>query len=188
MRRTVLLVLIFLALGAGAAHAQEVQPGARVRVTVPSLNPRLPLVGTVASVDGETLVLREDGRADGATTIPLDAIRRLEVSTGQRTVGAGRARGARVGAIAGFVLGFVGGFVVDAGQDIENADLGASAGTGLLVGAGGAAGGALLGGFLGGRAREMFIPVALPGAEAPRVSVSPARGGGTAVTVTLRFE
>lgn len=183
MRRVVLLLLAFLALGAGAAHAQEVQPGARVRVTVPSLSPRLPLVGTVVSIDGQALTLREDGRPEGATTLALDAIQRIEVSTGQRSVSASRARGVRVGALTGFLVGFLGGFVAQT-TDLADPDVAEAAQTGALVGLGGAAGGALLGGLLGGRSREMFEPATLPA----RVSVMPRRDGGTAVSVTLRFD
>lgn len=120
IRRIAFLAVALLALAA-PAFAQELQPGARVRVTAPVVRGSSRLVGTVASMDSARIVLRLDPdarqTARGDTiSIPLALVRQVEVSLG-RNAGRGRREGVRTGAITGVALGTALGLVLGSGSD-----------------------------------------------------------------------
>jgi hypothetical protein len=124
IRRIAFLAVALLALAAPAL-AQELQPGARVRVTAPIVRGSSRFVGTVASMDSGRIVLRldptvrQDARGD-TISIPLALVRRVEVSLG-RTTGRGRRDAARTGALAGVALGTALGMVLGSGSDQNGA-------------------------------------------------------------------
>jgi hypothetical protein len=110
MKRTcVRVLLVVLALSVGGpwqAIAQELAPGARVRVT---LIERAPLVGTLVALPPAGLEIRFPPDSTVRTILRPD-IERLEISDGTRSrVGRGAVRGALIvggiGALGGFLLG-----------------------------------------------------------------------------------
>jgi hypothetical protein len=147
------LPLPVFASGGGAT----MQPGARVRVTVSEAHERT-LVGTLESLKDEGLVLQVDGRP---LTIPVESIRRVEVSRGRRA----SARWTALGAVAGGTVGALGAGclankddygVLCAGQDDTKYLIG-----GLV---GGLAGGAL-GAWLGRDAKWDRVDLQRPGSS-----------------------
>ncbi len=84
------------ALGLSAQEPPSVQPGARVRVTAPSLSPR-DLIGVILEVDASTFLLEAEGYS-GPVRVPLDSMTGLQVSRGQLSR-------AGLGAWLGFWLG-----------------------------------------------------------------------------------
>lgn len=100
MRRLLSLFVLLLASSHNLAAQVEVvglQPGTRVRVSAPAVSAK-PMSGGVAFMDSDSIVLTQDG--DRRTTLPLSAVRRLEVSRG-RDRWAGAFRGAGIGGLAG---------------------------------------------------------------------------------------
>ncbi|MEJ7813164.1 MAG: hypothetical protein WKG32_22330 [Gemmatimonadaceae bacterium] len=95
-------------LAAQARTLPSLEPGARVRVTAPSLSRGL-RVGTVAGVRGDSLDLKVAGR-DTTVTVSASELTRLEVSRGQRRQGRkGMGMGLLIGAAGGAVLGYASG-------------------------------------------------------------------------------
>lgn len=91
-----------------AQRNAEVQPGSRVRLTVPLLGNigpqdtrvQPPAIGTLLAVDSASLTVRME--QDGMEmTIPFSAIRRLQVSRGPITLAEGRRNGLRKGVLVG---------------------------------------------------------------------------------------
>lgn len=98
---------------AGSAAAQQrtavvpVDSLARVRVTQSEAPSRVR--GTFVGADSQTVVVQSGvARYD----VPLEAIRKLEVSRGERSVEAGAWRGAQRGFLAGLVTGVLAGALV----------------------------------------------------------------------------
>lgn len=181
MKRLVLcLVTAALALPAVALHAQPgrlrpvplVEPGARVRVSVPRLNNMREIgnsgewqIGTVAALDtaSVTVVLESDG---SEYRIPMSSLRGIEVSRGTVAPGEGWKRDARVGALTGMAAGAtVFGISVlankayDGGPEctedcLSSGLLHPTAGhAAILIGGGGLIGG-MIGGLLGNTSRR----------------------------------
>jgi hypothetical protein len=195
MRRSTSLLLplaLLAALPAAAAAQQDTAPpdgweapGTRVRVTVPALS-RVPILGTVIEMDGERLVMTEEARPDGRLELPLEGIRRLEVSRGERSGRDAALRGARTGALMAFGAGLLAGALLDmeAGEigGTTQVDYVAALRAGALKGLIAAPAGAIVGVPLGSRSREIFED----SAARPWLGIAPAPGGGAAVSLTLR--
>jgi hypothetical protein len=143
-----------------------VPPGARVRVTAPSLVG--PLIANYLEMRGDTVVLVEDRAGQGLWSIPYSELRSLHLSTGQKRNNARYiVRGAGVGAAGGFVLGLAFAATVqpsDTGRKYKRITTG-----GFVAGAG-----ALIGAVVGSRFHaEAWSPINLP----RRLSLIPARHG-----------
>lgn len=104
-RSTFLFSLALLAASAGSAAAQQrtmvlpVDSLARVRVTQEADGR---LLGTFVAADARTLVV-QSGTA--RREVPLEEVRRLEVSRGERSVESGAWRGAKRGFLGGLIVG-----------------------------------------------------------------------------------
>jgi hypothetical protein len=150
--RTILLLVIAAALAlASSAAAQELAPGTRVRITAPIVRGDSRFVGTVTSTEGGRIRLRldpavrQDSRRD-TLSIPVNLIRRVEVSLGRGT-GGGRGQAARTGALAGLVAGVGLGMALGSGSGrdgVKNPWV-TSLWLGPALGAVGAGAGALVG-------------------------------------------
>jgi hypothetical protein len=193
MRRStsLLLTLTLLAAPAAAAAQQDTappggweEPGTRVRVTVPALS-RVPILGTVIEMDGAWLVMTEEARPDGRLELPLEGIRRLEVSRGERSGRDTALRGARTGALIAFGAGLLAGALLDMENQetssTEGVDYVAALRAGAVKGLIAAPAGAIVGVPLGSRSREIFED----SAARPWLGIAPATGGGAAVSLTL---
>lgn len=120
MKRLVLsLLTAALALPAITLHAQDgrllpvplVEPGMRVRASVPRLNNMREIgnsgewqVGTVTAVDTGSVTLRLE-RDGSEFRIPMSSLRGIEVSRGTVDPGVGWQRDARSGALVGMAAG-----------------------------------------------------------------------------------
>ena len=173
------VLVIALAAAADLAAQQDtlVVLGARVRVTAPTVAENR-LVGTVAAVDADTLVL---GVKHGTSSlaIPFASMTSLEVSRGKKSnVGKGLGIGFLAGAALGAVIGFA------AGDDPPgflafSSEQKAAAGAILGGLAGGVIGGVV--GATGPSERWETVPL-----DQIRVSLTP-RGGGLEVTAKFVF-
>jgi hypothetical protein len=193
MRRPVFVLLAALATRAPDLAAQPgpgLAPGRRVRVTAPAVDLKR-WEGTVASVRGDTLVLRPIVDAwtaryrypvDTAVRVSLDAVERLEV---RRSVRGRLWKGFGLGALGGAVLGAVVG--LSQGKDelcdgLGCIDKGAAAGALAVVGA---SVGGLVGLSIAAATAERWQPAPLDG---PRVGLGAARRGrGVALGLTMRY-
>lgn len=165
MRRTLLLAPLLLLGGELRAQsfAHWLEPGTRVRVTAPSLEPPR-LAGDVALLRPDTLVLARRGEQVRIANARIDLI---EVSLGQdRRRGAwhGTLLGGLVGAGLGATFGALGAHRFPTG-------VGASAAIGFF-------GGGLVGGGLGAGVGAVFAPERWQGyrIDHPPVSRSPSAG------------
>jgi hypothetical protein len=156
-------------LGCGSGDAQEspdtlaVAPGARVRVAAHLLSCQRAHVytGALALVYRDTVLVHLEHTAD-TLAVPLNAVRRFEVSAGGRSA----TRGARRGAAIGLLAGAVAGAIVPSVTCSEGEICRVRPATVLL----GAAGGAGLGAAIGlGRPAERWVRVPLPA----RIRLSP---------------
>jgi hypothetical protein len=169
--RAAVLLAALCASAAGAAHAQRqplqpvslIQPGARVRASVPQLNALREVgntggwqVGTVVAVDTGSLTLRLE--RDGTEfRIPMSSLRALQVSRGTVEAGEGWGKDARTGLLAGMAAGatvFGITVITHKAYDDHNCDPDCELSKGLLrPSAGNAAiligGGGVLGGLFG---------------------------------------
>ena len=202
------LIATLLAASASALHAQaeaptDLQPGARVRVAVPLRSEGRVItatrgwtVGTVQSIDGQSMVLRVQ-RPEGVMEeqIPFDVITSVEVSRGVASESdserRGRIRGAKLGAAVGagasaFIYlvtrddGVSSGFAespecTGACSIMEWTPLNAVRNVVVMGGLG-----ALLGGHIGKRAREVWERT-----PKPPLDLRSRADGGTAVSLTL---
>jgi uncharacterized protein YcfJ len=89
---------------AAADGPREVEPGARIRLTAPSVARKI-LVGTLIADDGESIVVRVGGRTE-RIVVPRDAVTRMEVQRLPSRRGKGAAVGLFTGALVGGVLGY----------------------------------------------------------------------------------
>lgn len=111
-RSTFLFYLALVAASAGSAAAQQrtmvlpVDSLARVRVTQEADGR---LLGTFVAADARTVVV-QSGTA--RHEVPLEEVRRLEVSRGERSVESGAWRGAKRGFLGGLVAGALAGALV----------------------------------------------------------------------------
>lgn len=153
-----LLALLTSVLPASEARAQRpdaapaaavvsllpVAPGTRVRLSGGELR----VTGVLVAWRDDTLLIHLDRTHEAQPVpLPLTAIRRLEVSRGQRTLGDRALRAAVPGLFLGAVAGgFAGHAITDRG-DCQDCEL---RGVGVLIGVPvGAGAGALLGGLVG---------------------------------------
>jgi hypothetical protein len=194
MRTRIILMAAAILLGAapasGAAQTfgsrppfPQFEPGTRVRVVVPEAQ-RTPVVGTVVEMDEEAITVRQD-RTEATWRFPLENVRRIDVSVGERTGGGAVGSSIQRGGFVGFGVGLLMGGAYHAAQNIEKeggGGLSDSLTTGLLAGVGGAAAGALLGGLMAPDSQEIFVDSAPP----QPFSIAPSRDGGLAVGVSLR--
>jgi hypothetical protein len=153
LHRTALSICLALTAVAPAARAQsnELQPGARVRVTAPGIVANR-YVGTVLARHGDTLEL--GGPNAAPVRIPIERIASAEVSRGSS-----RADGAKRGLVWGIPIGLLAGALSDASRkSIPSSCYGDAAcepdepstATQLLIGAAaGAAWGAGIGALVG---------------------------------------
>lgn len=131
-----------------------VPPGARVRVTAPSLVG--PLIANYLEMRADTVVLVDDRAGRGLWSIPYNDIRSLHLSIGQKkNHGPYIARGAVLGGAAGFLIGVLTAATLspsDTSRKFKRVT------TGAIFGAGGA----LIGGFVGSRfTTENWSPITL---------------------------
>lgn len=131
-----------------------VPPGARVRVTAPSLV--APLVANYLEMRGDTVILVDDRAGRGLWSIPYNDIRSLHLSIGQKKNHAPYiTRGAVLGGAPGFLIGVIFASTVDPSDTTKKFKR-------ITTGAIGAVGGALIGGFVGSRfSTENWSPIAL---------------------------
>lgn len=143
-----------------------VPPGARVKVTAPSLV--TPLIANYLEMRGDTVVLVDDRAGRGLWSIPYNDIRSLHLSIGQKKNHSPYiARGAVLGGAAGFLIGVLAAATIDPSDTTKKFK---RVTTGAIVGVGGA----LAGGFVGSRfTTENWSPVSLR----RRVSLAPAPRG-----------
>ncbi|HEX2095184.1 MAG TPA: hypothetical protein VHG28_22495 [Longimicrobiaceae bacterium] len=165
MKHRVLLSALLLLAPYGALAAQErpaaaFQPGARVRITAPGLQPEQ-LTGTVVSVDSEWVhVASRDPEAQ--TWMRLEFVDAVEVSRGTnrryRTW-----KGSSWGAFLGFGMGVISGALASKNlpTTIEQSAALGGIGVGLIGGGIGAAIGALI------PARERWQPYRMTQVPAP---------------------
>jgi hypothetical protein len=99
---TVTLLLI-VAPGLSAQGQVPIEPGARVRYTALG-RPGEPAVGTVISVERDTLFLAPTKIGHSYTTVPLQSVTQLEVA---RVTGSKKTLGTVIGAAAGAIIGGV---------------------------------------------------------------------------------
>ncbi|MET0396665.1 MAG: hypothetical protein ABW277_07575 [Longimicrobiaceae bacterium] len=145
--RWILLLASSLCLASGELRSQSfahwLEPGTRVRVTAPALEPAR-VAGNVALLHPDTLVLERRGRRLPIANARIDLI---EVSRGldrRRGAWRGTILGALVGAGLGVTFGALG------AQDLPTG-IGTSAALGFL-------GGGLVGGGLGAGVGAVFAP------------------------------
>lgn len=145
-----------------------VPPGARVRVTAPSLVG--PLMANFLEMRADTVVLVDDRAGQGLWSIPYADIRTLHLSVGQK-----RNHGPYI--LRGVVLGGGGGFVIGAlaaasFQPSDTSKKFKRVTTGLV----GAGAGAILGAIVASRfSTENWSPITLP----KRLSLIPSPHGAT---------
>ena len=194
MRATIfcLTALVAVAAPRTAVHAQSAPAavGERVRVATAMRYGKFSYVGRVVPAQGDSLGL-EIGGPEGTQAIPLSAITRVEVSAGTETHG-------RRGMLYGSVIGGVAGAVIGAAsyKDPGTCSSGETffciepnGGRGLDTVAGFITGGLLglaAGGIIGVTHRtERWVR--RPLGSGGRVGITPVRGGGATVAVTMRF-
>lgn len=175
---------------AAAAQTAMPEPGARVRVSLPSLHPAgdpVVYVGTLNAAEGDSLVVLPDGRTE-PVVLRRREVRRVEVSQGE--VPRGRTA-LRNGAVAGAVGAVVGGSLFALTYEEDEDDIGSlidfSRGDVAVIGAVFTGGVAAAGGVLVGllHRRERWAPVSLPEGATPSVAV---RGdGGVRVGMTVKL-
>lgn len=150
-----------------------VPPGARIRVTAPSLVG--PLIANYLEMRADTVVLVEDRAGQGLWSIPYSELRTLHLSVGQKRYhGPYMLTGAAVGGGAGFLVGTLLASTIqpsDTSKKFKRVTTG-------LVGAGISA---ALGAFVGSRfSVENWSPITLP----KRLTLVPsARGASLRVDV-----
>jgi len=114
------------------------------------------VVGTLTSIDSQTIVLRDE--AGGVQNLPRLPDTRLELSAGTKMCGGHCALiGGLVGGAAGALVGLGVGKDLEGGKDVCNE--GCAGGLALQGAVGGAALGALIGAVL---PRERWTPVEIP--------------------------
>ena len=109
MTRRVLPALVLLLAGQAGAQGRELEPGARVRVTAPTV-PGGKLEGMIIGRRGDTLsiVPRDAAPVD----IPISALSRVEISRGKS-----RAAGAKKGFLWGVAIGLPVGLATATGDN-----------------------------------------------------------------------
>ncbi|HEX8905933.1 MAG TPA: hypothetical protein VF771_13875 [Longimicrobiaceae bacterium] len=184
MRTTRLLLAIAVTvLSSAPAAGQALQPGTRVRVAAPIIRHDSRFTGTVVSTENGRVLLqldrtvRQDTQLD-TISIPLNLIRRVEVSLGQ---GSGDLRGpaAITGGVAGLVVGVLAGLLVGSGEDEDGATKNPWP-TALLMGPLVGAAGAGVGALIGDRPHEQWQTMRLP-----RPAAGPTAGRGLYLGVSL---
>ena len=166
-----------------APQSAVLVPGAHVRIYSTQLRLH-PVEGILVSLDDEVLRVRADGEPF-PMALHRRSIRRVEVSTGGGNLSSeGANAGAIVFGLAGGALGLLAGAMGN--LDCENH---CSSGLPIFGAALGATGGVVVGGLLGG-----LIGWAVPAdrwqtvsQSRVRVRIGPAKGGGAAASVTVRF-
>ncbi len=175
----VTLLLITRVTGLVAQHTL-VTPGARVRVSAPTVAER-PLLGTVVALEVETLIVDAQHYAH-PLTLPLASLAWLEVSRGQksRTV-----RGAGIGFLVGGAAGLATAAIVCAIAGDCDPD---SSYTGLVyasLGVLGAGVGALTGAIIGSTIKvDRWLDVPL---DRIRISLTPSERLGLTVSARVAF-
>lgn len=149
---------------------QDLVPGARVRITAPSVAPGR-LGGTVRTLADDAIELAIGGREE-LFPVPRGAVLRLEVSEGRN-----RGKGALIGGGALAAVGAIVGAVGcrdsdDFGSGFCGAVLG---GAGLVIGGG-------VGALVGAGDRWKDLP-----SDRVQVSLTPVAGRGAGLSIRLRF-
>ncbi len=175
----VTLLLITRVTGLAAQHTL-VTPGARVRVSAPTVAER-PLLGTVVALEVDTLIVDARGYAH-PLALPLASLAWLEVSRGQKSR---TLKGAGIGFLVGGAAGLATAAIVCAIAGDCAAD---DPYTGLVYavfGVLGAGVGALTGAIIGSTIKvDRWEAVPL---DRIRVSLTPTAPGGVGVTVHVRW-
>ena len=157
------------------AAIAAVVPGARIRVSAPSISKRR-LMGTLVAIEADTLLLKP--RSGGQVAIPIPSLMRLEVSKNYR-VGQYAKRGFVVGALVGVALGASA--AAGTGED-DFIDFGGEVvlGGGIFLGFIGAIAGAVADALAGPDWRR--VPL-----DRIRAGVLPGRHSSVALSVSLAF-
>ena len=135
--RTISLIVLLLSAPILADSTPPIATDSRVRITAPSLVAK-PLVGTIASIQPDTLILTPRIR------IPINAISQLDISLGQKTMGQSARSSAWKSALA------VGGvFAAAAAQSCRQSRGDCKGGRIFLAVTGGTVAGGLVGGIYG---------------------------------------
>lgn len=195
--------LVLLCAGTADLRAQEARltPGARVRVVqaTTSLDDnrarrRGTQTGVLESMDSTTVTLVTGNRS---VALPLNTVSRIDVSSGNASMGRGTLRGARRGALLG---AGVGGFVVVMGAigsgtgnpcrgnptcTEEEPSESPAAVIAVILGGGTVLGGTV-GALVGSVSRESWTP-AWTRPEQVSLTVDGAASGGAQVGVAIRF-
>ena len=161
-----------------------VAPGARVRVTAPTIVPNR-VVGTVVALDTSRLLLQTNGRqARPRLEIPLASLTRLELFRGPgNRAAAFTLYGAGAGAVTGLILGYAAGEDCSGDEwfcfDREELALGGA----VILGLAGAGIGLVAGLFTkSGRGHWTAVPL-----DHIRVSLTPYEGLGLSVSASVAF-
>jgi hypothetical protein len=180
MRNIILAITVFTLVSPARAVTQEflwLKPGAKVRVTAPTLG-LSELIGRLQVLNGDTLVVQVEARRQGrlqveVLQVPMPAIAKLDVTTGRR---GHWLEGAGIGFVAGALIGLA------SGDDRPNQWFGYSAGEKAL---GGGLGFGLIGAGVGALVKsDKWAEVPLDQVR-PRLIAGPGRQVG--VGVALRF-
>ncbi len=178
-RLTALVTLLLITRVTGlAAQDTLVTPGARVRISAPTVAER-PLLGTVVALEVDTLIVDAQGY-DHPLTLPLASLARLEVSLGQKSR---TLKGAGIGFLVGGAAGLATAAIA---CTIDNCDLGPPPAfiVYLYFGVLGAGVGTLTGAIIGSIIkvdRWLDVPLDL------RVSLTPNKRLGLTVSARVAF-
>ena len=180
--RSGLLAAVLILIASVDLLAQQEPPiprGDRVRVSAPTIDSD-PFIGTVVSMDADTLVLDLAGR-NASLPVPVASVTSLDVSQGttSRVIS-----GVLIGGVIGLVVGTV---VASTKQNEACGDYEGSwfcMSPWILAGIGGPAAGALLGAGIGSQIKvERWETVPL---DRIRIGLTP-RGGGLEVSAKFVF-
>jgi hypothetical protein len=196
MRRSILLMILAMALGAAAAPAQDIPPHARLRIRT---NQGKTISGTLTSLDDRSVTL---AGPDGSGVRRAD-IQMVEVSRKPSRKGRGAAIGFFVGAAGGALWGVLGSPPPCGPQDAYTLGDPLVPSCGSFISPGVAAAmlgftlGALGAGIGAGTAHgEIWEPVSLPGQgdSLPRpasgqlhLTVAPSKGRGLRIAASVGF-
>jgi hypothetical protein len=178
-----LLLISFLPGLAAAQQAPSPAPGDRIRVSAPQVFAR-PLTGIYLGSGSGRVVVQEDVQRQDTVEIPLELVRRVEISRGYPSSTMERVRrGALQGLGGGLLVGGSIGLIRGYGAQYRNPDAGVNvpavtARTAARLGVVGT----VLGSAFGLRARERWerLPIS-------RLAVAPDEAGGVSLHGSARF-
>lgn len=182
IRSALLALSVFAAAPAGAQSPAAPELGTRLRVQLTPDSPDAsegPAIGTLVA-RSESVILLDRGGRRGIDTIPQSQVRRIDIATGRRSLGANVLRGTWIGGAILGGAGLIAGAALHNGYECYDGGFCVSAGGGALVGGVlGMATGALLGLMSGSTTQWQR------GQPAVRVSFTPTGRGTMMVGLSI---